>query len=131
MNFDDLLRETLADERWVLAAAPDALERVRRAHVTRRRRRTALGVVLVGTALGGSALAVGALGDGGSSALLVPAAPSSAATPTPIPGSTPAYTPLTARAWFLSKDQAAAFFAGYRQPSPQPGDSVPSPHASG
>lgn len=77
------------------------------------------------------ALAVADLGAGGSRAILVPANPSSAATPTPVPGSTPAYTPLTGRDWFLSKAEGEAFYAGYQQPSPRPGDSVPSPHATG
>ncbi len=130
MNLDDLLRDTLSDDRWALPVPADTLPAVRR----KRTQRRALATIATATGAAATvvALALTVGGSGGTEPIVsLPATAAGPSTPTPIPGSTPAYTPKTARDWFLTGVQSDAFYAGYQQPSPRPGDTVPSPHATG
>lgn len=135
MNLDDLLRDTLTDDRWALPVPADTLSAVRRRRVLRKRTRV-LGAALASTlAVGAGAIAMTQSGGEQRSTLLPAAVPFSgcdvAPPAQPLPGSNPAYVVSSARDWFLTKEQSAAFFDSYRQPSPAPGDSVPSPQATG
>jgi hypothetical protein len=128
MNLDDLLRDSLRDDRLALPVPADTLDVVRR--MRRRRQRLTVATASAGTlALVGIVVVLAPGGGAAPRAAIVPGAPSTS--PTPIPGSTPAYYIRNARDWFLTKAQSDAFFAGFQEPSPKPADSVPSPQSSG
>ena len=141
MNLDDLLRDTLSDDRWALPVPADTLSAVRRKRALRRRTKT-VGAVLatagiVTTAaltlpLAGSDHQVVLPGDG-PTATLDPAvsliASCSSAPAGRLAGSS--YVVHSARDWFLTKDQMDAFYRTYREPSPAPDALVPSPQTSG
>lgn len=128
MNLDDLLRDTLHDDRWSLPVPADTLPAVRRKRARRQATRAATAVLAVGALVIGGVVVGGSL-PGGEPSVLRPA--QAGGTPTPIPGSTPAYTPLTARDWFMSDAEQQAFFAGYQQPSPGPDYRAASPQPRG
>lgn len=119
---DDLLRDTLADDRWDLPVRPGVLEEVRRGRTARRRRTT------VGTGLAGLALVAGAVG-------VVQVLPdrteqlgtfAAGGTPagSPVPGISPAWVPEHGRDWLLTPEQERQFYATHTRPSPGPGQSV-------
>ena len=131
MNLDQLLHETLTDERLALPVPPGTLDRVRRRRRTRQRL-VVTGTSVVVLATVGAALA---LLPGGSTGRAVvastpPATTGCDASPAGrLPGSS--YVVSRARDWFMTKPQSDAFFHTYVQPSPDPADSVPSPQPSG
>ena len=119
---EDLLRDTLTDERWALPADPGLLPRVARLGARRRRRTT------VGAALGGLAL-VGGITAG---VALVPRQHDQLATfaaggvpaGSPVPGITPDWVPTHGHDWLMSPAQNQEFYASHTRPSPGPGQSV-------
>ena len=135
MNLDDLLRDTLTDDRWALPVPVDTLPAVRRKRALRQARLAVAAVAGTGATVAMLALILG--GSGVSPATLegpasaASAGPSVAASPMPIPGSTPAYYPQTARDWFMTDAEQRAFLRHYVEPSPAPEDTVPSPQATG
>ena len=135
MNLDDLLADALHDDRWAVPVSPDTLPAVRRARARRRAARTTVGALAaVGAVTGAVLLLPGSRGDQGRSVVRPAATPPppsgcEAAPAGRLPGSD--YVVRSARDWFMTKTVSEAFFATYRQPSPKPGDTVPSPHATG
>ena len=129
MNLDDLLRDTLADDRWAVPVRPDALDRVRRSRAARQRRMTALALTGSAAVVGVAVLLTGQLGGAGQRVVQIPGASTapSAASPTPLPGSTPGLYLTTGRDWFFDGEAADRFYATWIQPSPGPGAFVPSP----
>ena len=122
MNLDELLRDTLTDDRWARPVPADTLDGVRRAR-SRRRARTAVlstaPVVLLGaggtaavTSLGGTPARLGTYADGG-----VPEG-------SPVPGITPSFVPQHGHDWLLTSNEARAWNLSHTHPSPGPGQSV-------
>ena len=134
MNLDDLLADALHDDRWALPVSADTLPAVRRSRDRRRAVRTTAGALAVVGAVTGGALLLGSSGGDPGRSVVRPLA-----TPTPSGCEAPAagrlegstYVVRSARDWFMTKTVSEAFFASYQQPSPKPGDTVPSPHATG
>lgn len=119
---DDLLRDTLTDDRWDLPVAPGALDRVRLAHA-RHRRRTAAATALGGLALVGATVAglsllpshddhLGTFAAGGDPA------------GSPAPGITPQWVPTHGHDWLLTSEAVDSFWAAHTRPSPGPGQST-------
>jgi hypothetical protein len=119
---EDLLRDTLNDDRWTLAADPAAMDRLRHAHAKHRRRTAGAAAVgslaLVGAAVAGVSLLpshevqLATFAAGG-----VPAG-------SPAPGISPAWVPSTGDDWLLTTPQDDAFWTAHARPSSAPGQSV-------
>ncbi|MDP9181507.1 MAG: hypothetical protein M3P04_01860 [Actinomycetota bacterium] len=116
---EDLLKDTLADDRWTVAVRPGALEDLRRRR-SAHRRRTAGAAALGGLALVGATVAgvtllpsnevrLGTWAAGG-----VPEG-------SPAPSITPAWVPEHGRDWLLSNADADVFWAAHTRPRPSPG----------
>ena len=69
MNLDDLLRDTLTDDRWALPVPADTLPAVRRKRTHRQRRSAALALTSAGGAVGAIMLVASALGGGATATL--------------------------------------------------------------
>jgi hypothetical protein len=124
MNLDDLLHDTLHDDRWALPVPADTLDRVRR---SRRHRRQ--GFALAGSGLSVAAVVAGAalVGSlsGGRGASLVPYSdglPAGSAAPM----ISPDWVPQSGADWLMTNAEYDAFYAGHTKapyPSPGPGQS--------
>ena len=121
MNLDDLLRDTLADDRWALPVPVDTLSVVRRKRALRQRTRVVgAAVVLALTGIGGAAL----ISPGsGPSAHLTPYAAGGLPEGSPAPGISPPFVPESGRDWLMNRSQWQAYDAMHTHPSPAPGQS--------
>jgi hypothetical protein len=107
------------DDRWAVAASPQALTRVRRAATRQRTRSAGLAVVGLTAAVSGATFGLAALGHGGSDgAVVIPGNPG--ATTSPAPGISPAWTPTSGRDWVLDKGAYDDFVATHTLPSDAP-----------
>jgi hypothetical protein len=113
------LAEARTDDRWAVAASPQALTRVRRSASRQRTRAVGLAVVGFAAATGGASLGLSALGHGGDGgAVVVPGAPG--ATLQPVPGISPEWTPASGGDWVLDKAAYDDFVASHTLPSSKP-----------
>jgi hypothetical protein len=125
---EELLAAALAgartDDRWALAAPPQALTRVRRAATRQRARSAGMAVVGLTAAVSGATFGLAALGHGGpDGAVVVPGTQGDpTAAPSPVPGISPAWTPTSGRDWVLDKGAYDAFVAAHTLPSSAPHD---------
>jgi hypothetical protein len=110
------------DDRWALAASPQALTRVRRAATRQRARSAGLAVVGLTAVTSGATFALAALGHGGpDGAVVVPGNPGGATTaPSPVSGISPAWAPTSGRDWVLDKGAYDDFVATHTLPSDAP-----------
>lgn len=123
MNLDDLLHDTLHDDRFALPVPADTLEGVRRRRRNRHRLAVAGTAVCALGLVGGAAVA---LAPGSSSTRLVPYAAGGGGVPegSPAPGITPAFVPTSGRDWLLDAAQWEAYDKSHSHPSPAPGQST-------
>lgn len=121
-RFDDLLRDTLSDDRWDLTARPELIDEVRRARSRRSRRRAASTAALAALVASGLVLGLHALPE--SDDQLATYAAGGVPAGSPAPGISPAWAPQRGRDWLLSTSEADAFWATHTRPSPRPGQSV-------
>ncbi|MFN2540209.1 MAG: hypothetical protein ABR549_18935 [Mycobacteriales bacterium] len=126
MNLDQLLHDTLHDERLALPVPAGTLDAVRRKRRTRQR------LAIAGASAGALSLvavavvATSALSS--SSSTVAPYLGGGVPQGSPAPSITPAFVPQTGRDWLLTPAQWSAFQATHTRPSPPPGQSVvPSP----
>jgi hypothetical protein len=125
---EELLAAALAgartDDRWAVAASPQALTRVRRAAARQRTRTAGLAVMGVTAAVSGATFGLAALGHGGPDGAVV--APGNPGDPTvasaPVAGISPAWTPARGGDWVLDRPADDEFVATHTLPSSAPHD---------
>jgi hypothetical protein len=127
MNLDDLLRETLHDDRLALPVPAGTLDVVRRKRRTRQRLAVA-GTAVCALGLVGGVVASTSLRSSPASSLSPYADGGGVPEGSAVPSVSPAYVPTSGRSWILTPAEWATYRATHTQPSPPAGQSVvPSP----